>query len=236
MGSVIAPTLKLGIALLSGGNAAVQQVQSEDCKAVHSKLKSLLEAAWKPYFIYNTLCSIPSKEFVTPDPVEMLLGVYFDKDWDNITCLFLRKCWFTWERGETSASFRAWLDSCCHAGEWLQKQEKKRKKSVRFDKTPQTCSRVCALSCFQRSGSECIWEAEQSRRIRHGHGWELRYCIHMEIQKKNTFLQGRVIACSQAWDSILGYLCTLSLYLYVLLFACLRHWPPSLHDPFSPSR
>lgn len=31
MGSVIAPTLKLGIALLSGGNAAVQQVQSEDC-------------------------------------------------------------------------------------------------------------------------------------------------------------------------------------------------------------
>lgn len=32
MGSVIAPTLKLGIALLSGGNAAVQQVQSEDCE------------------------------------------------------------------------------------------------------------------------------------------------------------------------------------------------------------
>lgn len=50
MGSVIAPTLKLGIALLSGGNAAVQQVQSEDCKTcsliteviIRSSMKNLI--------------------------------------------------------------------------------------------------------------------------------------------------------------------------------------------------
>lgn len=35
MGSVIAPTLKLGIALLSGGNAAVQQVQSQGCNSLY---------------------------------------------------------------------------------------------------------------------------------------------------------------------------------------------------------
>ena len=81
------------------------------------------------------------------------------------------------------------------------------------------CVCVSVYSCFQCSGSECIWEAEQSRRIRHGHGWELRYCIHMEIQKKNTFVRGHAIARSQPWDSILGYLCTLGLYPDILLFA-----------------
>ncbi len=44
------------------------------------------------------------------------------------------------------------------------------------------CVCVC-VSAIQCSGSECIWEAEQSRRIRHGYGRELRYCIHMEIKK-----------------------------------------------------
>lgn len=50
-------------------------------------------------------------------------------------------------------------------------------------KTLCVCVRFSAIQCV---GSECIWEAEQSRRIRHGHGWELRYSIQMEIKKSIT--------------------------------------------------
>lgn len=41
MGSMIAPTLKLGIAVLSGGNAAVQQVQYLQYNA-HNKIQVIL--------------------------------------------------------------------------------------------------------------------------------------------------------------------------------------------------
>lgn len=50
---MIAPTLKLGIALLSGGNAAVQQVQPEDCKMGPPITEVIVRSSTKPYFIYN---------------------------------------------------------------------------------------------------------------------------------------------------------------------------------------
>lgn len=50
MGSVIAPTLKLGIALLSGGNAAVQQVQPEDCEMCSLIAEVLIRRRMKTLF------------------------------------------------------------------------------------------------------------------------------------------------------------------------------------------
>lgn len=48
---------------------------------------------------------------------------------------------------------------------------------------------LCGCACFssvQCFGSECLWEAEQSRGIRHGHGRELRYCIQIGKKKSIT--------------------------------------------------
>lgn len=85
---------------------------------------------------------------------------------------------------------------------------------------------VSAIQCF---GSECVWEAEQSRRIRHGYGWRLRYCIHMEIKKKNQFLCSHVIACSELWDPPPWTCSKFALEINIFFFAFLNSCLPSLH-------
>lgn len=112
-----------------------------------------------------------------------------------------RKCCVTSKKNATLGFFTAWLDSCCHAGTWAWKHspstlprpakchqgfivltDKNAKSAKSFFFHPLLCVWGCFVVALQCSRSECIWAAEQSRRIRHGHGPELRYSIHMEIK------------------------------------------------------
>lgn len=126
-----------------------------------------------------------------------------DLQWHHPFSIFAsflsRKCCVTSKKSAMWVFFRAWLDSCCHVGTWPWKNSPpsltrtakchqgfmyRLIKMLRVQNPfyPLLCVWRCLCVALQCSGSECIWEAEQSRRIRHGHGPELRYCIHMEIK------------------------------------------------------